>query len=326
MKKKWSLFIVCVLGISVLFFFVIHRFIREAPSRTAEHTKRSYGAYFVSVAVSKFTQTDLPCLCVQIDNKTFSMELDLGFQGDLTIESSFINQISSKTLIDIKDMYGFRGKAYPTNLYLIPKIEIGAMSFIQPILQENSEEFRQDGEIVQLGNNSSSHEPGRVGWELFHNVNLLLDLKNSKIAFCDSLETLKKQGYSFDNFVKIPLLIERGLVEFEAQPTKKTALRCMLDTGCTWNILNTEIEPDKSIEQVAWEHESITEYPSFQIGNRDFGAVAFHLLPIKIPIRIDAILGMEFFKEHLVFLDFSEKCIYFSKNHLFRDEDRSCLE
>ena len=313
MRKKWGLLLVCFLGISIASYFGFSLFIREKPSRIREHTKHSYGAYFVPVSISKFTQTGLPCLPVQIDDRIISMELDLGFQGDLSIEDTFIEQIPSKTLIRTKRMYGFRGKEYQTNLYRIPKIGIGAMSFIQPILQKNSEESRSDAVIVQNGAKRSTHEQGRVGWELFYNVNLLLDLKHSKIAFCDSLDTLKNHGYGIGDFVKIPLLLDRGLVEFDAKLTGGS-IRCMLDTGATWNILNTEIEEGKSIEQVAWEPENILEYSSFKIDHMDFGAIAFHLFPIKIPIHIEAILGMEFFEKHLVFLDFAEKYVYFAKD------------
>ncbi len=211
-------------------------------------------------------------------------------------------------------MYGFKGKEYPTNLYRIPKIKIGAMAFIQPILQENTEQSRKDSVIVQNGNKPSPREPGRIGWELFHNVNLLLDVKNSKIAFCDSLPTIEDHGYKITDFIKVPLLLERGLIEFETD-TPDGHLRCMLDTGATWNVLNSKIEEENSIEQVIQDPSNILEYSSFQIGTEEFGPVAFHRIPIKLPIHIEAILGMEFIEDHLVFLDFAEKYVYFSKDH-----------
>ena len=215
-------------------------------------------------------------------------------------------------------MHGIRGKEYPTNLYQIPKIEIGRMSFIKPIMQEHADQFTNDSVFVQDGSAPSPRDPGRLGWTLFYNTNLLVDIQNSKMAFCDSLATLKAQGYSIEKFISAPLLIERGLVEFIAE-TPKGSLRCLLDTGATWNMLNAGLEEGKSIEQEIWKPENVFEYPFFIIGDQDLGPITMRRVPIKSPIFLGAILGMEFFREHLVFIDFAGKQIYFSKSCLKED-------
>lgn len=268
--------------------------------------------YFVPIPFTKFSSIQSPCVQVNIDGKTFSVELDLGYRGDLTFTKETIDLISSKSFICEKPMYGIRGKEYPTSLYRIPKAKIGAMTFFKPILQEERPELVKDSVFVKNGGEPSPREPGRLGWELFYNVNLLVDVKNSQIAFCDSLDTLEKQGYQVESFTKTPLLLERGLVEFQAQ-TSEGLLLCMLDTGATWNMLNSEIQNGKSIEDEMWKSENIIEYTSFKIDKNEFGPIAFHRMPIKIPIRIEAILGMEFFQEHQVFLDFAGKWAYFLK-------------
>jgi hypothetical protein len=81
----------------------------------------------------------------------FSMELDLGFQGNLSIKQNFIDQISSKTFIRAKNMYGIKGKQYLKNLYHIPKIKMGRMSFTEPVLQEDTLEFFKDSVFVENG-------------------------------------------------------------------------------------------------------------------------------------------------------------------------------
>lgn len=311
MHCKRLVFCICLLAFSTSSCF---RIPKQGTQQTTQRLPTNDAAFLVSVPITKFSSIQSPCIDVHIDNTTFSMELDLGFRGDLTLANKFIDQISSKTFILTKPMYGVRGKEYSTDLYRIPKIKIGTLAFIKPVLQKKGEEFTEDAVFVQEGRKPSPREDGRVGWELFYNVNLLIDIKNSKIIFCDSLDTLKKHGYLIKNFTKVPLFLERGLLEFEAQ-INEGALRCMLDTGSTWNILNTEIEDGKSIEQVMWEPENTLTYPSFKIGKKDFGSIALHRIPIKLPIHIEAILGMEFFQDHLVFLDFTGGSVYFSDVH-----------
>jgi len=92
----------------------------------------------------------------------------------------------------------------------------------------------------------------------------------------------------------------------------------MLDTAASWNILNGEIEDGKSVDEAMWDESNLVECPSFKIDGTDFGKIAFHRIPIKIPIHIEAILGIEFFQKHLVFLDFANGCAYISN-----DQDRS---
>lgn len=268
--------------------------------------------YFVTVPIHKLSSIQSPCIDVIVEDNTFSMELDLGYRGDLIIRKQSLDIFPSKNFIREKPMYGFRGKKYPTKLYQIPKLKIGKMTFFKPIVQEEGEEFIKDSLFVQEGIEPAPRDIGRLGWELFHNVNLLVDVRKSQIAFCDSLETLENQGYPIKSLIKIPLFLDRGLVELEAE-TPEGTLRCMLDTGSTWNILNNEIDEEMSIDEAVWESENILKFPTFKISGKEFGPIKFHRIPIKIPIHIEAILGMEFFQEHAVFLDFSDKTAYISK-------------
>ena len=313
MKKKWTLLLIICLGMLCISYFGITQFLlREQSSRTTVHFKDSYGPYFVPVSISKFTDVGIPCLNAEIEDKVVSLKLDLGFQGELGVWGSFIDQIPSKTFLYTQAIGGFRGIKHENNVYKIPKITIGAMSFYQPELQEESDQFLNECVINEENAEPSPHEPGRIGWEFFRNFNLFLDLKNSRVAFCNSLDPLSQYGYEISKFIKAPLLIERGLIEVEAK-TAEGPLRCMLDTGATWNVLNTELEAGKTIEQAALDPENILQNASFHIGESDFGALAFHRFPLKFPIHVDAILGMEFFQDHIVFIDFSENCIYFQK-------------
>lgn len=238
------------------------------------------------------------------------MKLDLGFRGDLVMMEQGITQISQKVFVGEKPMYNIRGNKYPEKLYQIPKVEIGGITFIRPIMQEETEEHRKESIFSQKEEKENLWEDsGKLGWHLFEKSNLLIDIKNATIAFCDSLETLSKNGYAVDQLIKTPLLLERGLVELKTKASDQPLL-CTLDTGCTLNFLNREGE----IEQELWKEENVISYDSFKIEEVELGPILFHQIPIKIPIHLEALLGMKFFKDHLVFLDFGRKTIYFSKN------------
>jgi hypothetical protein len=308
MKKRWFLFAL-LLGIGISAYFVLTSPKEEKPSLKPKHGKETIGSYFFTTPISHFTSSDLPCLTVQMDDLAIPSMLDLGFRGDIDFTSEIINQIQEKVFIGEKNMYGFRGKAYKKKFYRAPKIKIGKVTFSKSIMQEDSEEFRLDASIIEDKNvEPTPDEPGRIGWQLFQNANLFLDLGNSQIALCDSAQTLSKNGYPIEFFVKTPLLTERGLVEFEAL-TPNGPVLYSLDTGCTWNILNTENGEARSIKEMAFDPTNLSQV-TFQINGQTFGPMSFHRLPINLPIKVEAMLGMEFFRTHQVFLDFAENQIY----------------
>lgn len=295
-----------------IFLFITSCNISNKDIPKCEKCPQPQKPYFITAPITKWSATQAPCLDILIEKKRISVELDLGFRGNVTFTKQWVDSLSSKTFLREKTMYGIRGKEYATNLYQVPALEIGKMTFLKPILQEEEEIFAKDSTFVQKGQKESPKEPGRVGWELFSNVNLLVDAKNSLIAFCDSLDTLEMHGYKVEEFTCSPLLLQRGLVEVEVE-IPEGMVRCVLDTGSTWNMLNCESEPKQSIDDLIWKEDNIVEYSSLKINENDFGPISFHKLPIKIPIRVEAILGMDFFKNHIVFLDFKKKFIYFSK-------------
>ena len=303
MKRKSAFFLLSLLGIlSISYVWISKSFRKEIPIQEPRHFKYQQAHYFASIPISKFTAANQPCLAVQFNDETVSVMLDLGFRGHISFSSDFLDRIKHKKYLRSKKMYGALGHEYEEKLYEGPTMHIGPLSFSGLLIHEHSDKFHENATLfIKEGEMLSTPEPGRVGWELFENTNLLLDLKNSKIAFCDSLDTLKNRGYPTESFIKTALLVERGLVECEAESPERPLL-CMLDTGATCNVVNSE----KSID-------STVEYTSLKIGGQEMGPITFHCFPIKMPIHIEAILGMEFFQNHVVFLDFAENSVYFLK-------------
>jgi hypothetical protein len=310
MKKKW-IFGLTSLGIFISLCICLSKSSQKESSLT--HIKHTQGAYFYPIPLSKFTAANQPCLPVEINGHEATVILDLGFRGQFSFSSNFLKNIENKTYLHSRKMYGVRGGEYEEPVFEVPEMSIKPIIFYHPSLQEYSDSFQKDSSFTQEGHAKSAPESGKIGWELFENTNLFLDLKNSKMAFCDSLATLKKQGYKTKSFVKTPLLLERGLIELQLE-TSQGPLLCMLDTGATWNVLNTKLKNGELIDQAIWDPEHEKSFDTFQINRQKFGPITFRCIPIELPIQIDAILGMEFFEEHCVFLDFSENYLYILNN------------
>lgn len=280
---------------------------KKSPEKP-KHLKETYGSYFFFAPILKFSSGGIPCLMIQVEGQDIIVELDLGLRGEVAFSQKIIERIKEKTFVGERKVYGARGKSYQYSRYKAPKIQLANLDFRGCIMEEDSEELLQNAVILSAGPRKPEFS-GRIGWELFVNCNLFLDLANSNIAFCDSVETLETQGYPMKEFAKIPLHTERGFVEMLVEGSEGTQIWA-LDTGATWNILNTN-DNTKTIEEMALNPRNHIKLP-LKIGDADFGFLPFCKIPIPLPIHVDAMLGMEFFKKHQVFIDFYEKQIYIS--------------
>ena len=315
-KNKWIIFLIGILGIASAVHLCLPKILQKNPlaniKDNAHHAKYKLGAYFFPVEINRFNSGGIPSLTTQIENQIFLVKFDLGCSDCIYLAPNTLNKIEDKTFQKMKKYYGFRGKEYERKVYDIPKAQIGNITFWHPPVSEESEAFQRDSIILKGGVEPPLPEEGRVGWKLFENTNLLLDLKNSKIAFCDSVETLKKEGYPTESFIRTPLLFMHNMLQIETK-TPKGRMYCWLDTGASWNMLNIETNDTMTLEQLAWEVDKSVSIPVLEISGHIFGPFQFHQIPIQLPFQVQAILGMEFFNEHLVFLDFDENYAYIAK-------------
>lgn len=272
--------------------------------------KKPTTSYCISAPSVELSPARIPCLKIEINGYSLDAELDLGLSAYASATKGILDKISDKSLIGTTLMYGRDEKKWEENTYQIPKITIGQISFYDLPLQESSYEFESDAILIKT-QCQEIPELARLGWHLFRKTTLFLDLSNATVLFCNSAETFSKQGYELKKFAATPLLLDRGRMEIEAL-TSRGPLRCQLDTGATLNIFHKDNPEEKSMEQMILDPENIEKLSSFQIGGIDLGPVEFHRLPIHFQIKTDAVLGMEFFLTHQVFIDFIEKQIYFA--------------
>ena len=325
-NRKWYAFsIFLILGTCITLYFSLRKTSQEKTLSSRLLTKKN--SYFVPMKINGFSSGNIPYFSVHIENREVTAKIDLGYEGDIALPSSIIKKLHAKKFIARKSTYGLKGKTYKCDVYELAKIHTENMSFFPVRAEETNPEFEHD---VNLGEEEKllKGDLGRVGWCLFHNFNLLIDCEHSTLALCDSLETLKSRGYPVDSFTETSLLLDRGFIEFEAQ-TEAGMLRCVLDSGSTWNMLNKDLENScnshmiftpENVDQYSIlnpENKSLMSFDSkdhlevsiFNIGGKEFGPMTFNR--IKSPMAIDAIIGMEFFEDTLIFIDFFNRKIYF---------------
>jgi hypothetical protein len=322
---KIRLFIaIAFAGFSILLYVLFPLFQREKGPKYL----RIKGPYFYPVEISEFSSARIPCIQIIAEGKAALVQVDLG-TDDMNLPSEFLQNMSKK-FIQRELFCGLRGKKYESDFYELPKITIGNVSIFSVKVSETNLEFEKDATLASDEEKPSGPYLGRIGWKAFYGMNVLLDCEHSILAFCDSMDTLKKEGYPTEHFIEVPFLLNRGLIEFDAM-TEKGLLRCVLDTGCTWSLLNKDLEgasndhmilnpnnidpehyqlsnPDNA-DLMVFDPEEIYKISAFKIGGKDFGTMSF--LRVKMPAQIDALIGMDFIDSTLIFIDFINRKMYF---------------
>lgn len=323
-RNLWMLIVLALLSIGGGLFFLFKNAPQKDKKDTVLLTKKE--GYFAPLKFHGYSFGNVPYLNVIIGDKRISAKIDLSYLGMLSLPSHLIKDIPEKKWIQRIQVYGKDGRTYERDIYEVKKIKIQGASLF-PVAHIPCSTIEETGlenmhERILLGKpNPEEHSLGTIGLGLLCNFDLLyFDCKNRALVLCNSIETLKKEGYSIESFTEIPMISNPVCIELEAL-SEGGPLRCMLDTGSTFNFLNKKFKSGcndhptalggNQEDLIIYNHEEDTqELSSFKIGGKEFGPLTFHR--IKYPTDIDVILGMEFFNSHLVLIDFENEKVYLS--------------
>lgn len=259
--------------------------------------------------VKKENDLEAPYFHVNIGEARYAMKLDLGAKVDFVMEDRLLKKLEPKTEIGETYRSGILGKQYRVKQYRLPKIQSGDLIFDSPIIEEENPEWKKDA-LYCKQDIFKRKDHGSIGWNLLGKYVLLLDYKHQKIALYDEITDLKAEGYHISDFINLPLLMDRGCLECEITlDGRKT--RCVLDTGCYESVVHRPFEKGVLLEEIFFDSSWTTSFASFKIGKHDFGPMQFRQFPIQALFPIDVILGLDFFRDFSVVIDFPEKQVYF---------------
>ena len=265
------------------------------------------------LGVAQFGVGGMPCFDVEIGQKKVVFGLDLGLDADLSATKELTQNIKDKSFVKTVSMNGIRGGIYEENIYQVPSFKIGRLTTHNRFLNEENAAWEQESTIIHKKDPNVLHPPGRMGWRLFLGITVFLDLKNGKMILAASIEDFFKKKHSLEGFTKTAFLIDHGFIEFIGQ-TPQGPLRCILDSGCTSNLIHGENLNDEPLAKLITDESRFIQVDLFSIGGYNCGPITFRPIPIQFQTPVNVILGMEFLLNHQVFIDFPHQEIYFSSS------------
>ncbi|MGC1879219.1 MAG: hypothetical protein WA347_03185 [Rhabdochlamydiaceae bacterium] len=280
------------------------------PSREKIHPALPANSFY-SFTLTR-SDARIPCLQAEIEEIPFLAKLDMGYDGVLSLPKHLLQQLTHKCHSGTILFASIKGKKYENSVFTIPKLNIGNLVLANLPVEEGDLEFERD---ISFGTNTdleSSDVLARIGWRAFVGTVFLIDLRRSIAICCDSLETLRENGYPLEQFVSTDFLSGEQFMEFEADIGNRL-VKCLLDTGCTLNLIHAPSGASNATDGELVEFGSIDftdPLPSIalSISGRHLGPCIFH--KTQLPFGAQAIVGVDFLETQVICIDLVNNKLY----------------
>lgn len=266
-------------------------------------------SYYFCIPVQIDDRWENPFIQLDIGKKSYQVKLDLGAEFS-SLYPQDLSEIDKKPC-GRHCIIGIRGSRHDGALYEVFGAKIHDLQVPKMKIVEETRDFTINAVIS--GDSANCIHSGRVGREVFNGKNFLLDFISSKVILCKDFKDLAKDGYDLESFVKVPFEMNRMGICLRAQTDVGEQI-LLLDTCSTYCFLRPPLGKDnRAIE--SFKTSSNWRSQKFIIGDFEFGPMNFSLFELT-PFfdMIDGSLGMDFLKQHAIYIDSEKSIAYIQKS------------
>ncbi len=254
--------------------------------------------------------TGVPFVPVTINGVKTQLYVDLGGGGTyVSLSQAILNEAHTGEGKVTGYFTNWKGEHLPKIEYTLKQLTIGQYTIdhlpatqfatIRPFTNDTSR-------VSPLLNN------GIIGLELLKKFSLIIDYQGNKIILFHGplpieYVNIPWKKFSFESGPS-GVIITRSVINH-------TPVRVLWDTGNNYSTMKPEVAsfaglfstcPANLMPEDLNCH--LVKTPDFVVDNQDMGSQTFYVLPTQLP-NMDASLGGNFFKEHIVWIDFDKKII-----------------
>jgi hypothetical protein len=269
--------------------------------------------YYEPITI-EFGRANTPRTEVQIEGKTFVLDVDLGSKFSLDLRKDVIEKIEKKKFHGMGNWKIPSGHEYEAPNYIIPKVTLGNLTFKDVIVQQIEDESLINQTIWDRDSPEKKIHPmniGSIGRPLLQKYNLLIDYCRSRIIVTNDLKKIGEMGYFLHQMQKMPFTI--GLMGINVQMNTKWGVKTFsIDTGSSINLIRSSVLEEEGIMSKIGLNEVVSQCT---MKGRDLENITFHSYDLTPKLSdIDGILGTPFLNHHILYVDFSNHILYFRKS------------
>lgn len=290
-----------------LFFFLLSSTISCTEKYNQTRIEKT-GCVRIPLFYFPFAETALAQ--IEIEGKKYSLLVDVGANFYFSLQKKPLDEIKNKTLLDQTRGIDLKGNNYTEDIYKIESIKISQITVEQVPVKEKSLGYILNShnfsilEFTERERRQIEYIHGNIGNRFFENFVCFFDLNARSLFLAEDLENIKKihslEGFTEISFESTP----NGFVIFPVD-TDFGNKRMLLDSGASHSILNSSNQ--KQTKNIRY-----ATSQTMKINNSNFGAWDFfpYEFTDRFPENFDAILGVDFFKDHLICIDYKNKKVY----------------
>jgi hypothetical protein len=244
--------------------------------------------------------TSAPLVKVNIDQNEYILKVDLGASCQFMLKQRVLDEIHEKKFFGNSKGFDVQGYVYEQPQFLISNICLDKIRFDDVTAIEESDFFVSQGSKLAPSDSQRIQQQlklidGRIGCEAFHSLVCFFDLRQSLFAIEMDRESMEKK-HSLQGYLETSFTLDQGLVCLELTVDEESK-KFLLDTGASRSALNQRSFSGNFTKKFQLE--------GVQLENRNFFIFDF---PEHIS-NIDGILGIDFFKDHAICIDFPNQKI-----------------
>lgn len=235
---------------------------------------------------------------VQIENNFFFLQVCLGNKGYGSLVSQSMEKIKNKKRGNTETWHDINGKAYHDKVFSVDAVVIDGKTFPNVDFSEYQKKINQ----AQLD--------GSLNINFFRlNQFCVVDVPRKFLYFFKNKEDF------FEDF-RLPL--SRFLEIDMKSPDNRLIIDADTDFGRKRLDFSTELSESYLVPtDEKWQLNQKVTFRKFSINNELFTPQSFRLVSFPSHVKeYDGILGMDFFKKHIIFFDFKENKVYIGPNEI----------
>jgi hypothetical protein len=275
------------------------------------------GSKSSSVLPVVWSSGGIPSIEVSIDEEKQLVKLCSSDKFFLSVNELGYKHLKDTTKVGTVSWHDRCGNSYEAPSYHVKKILVGPIAYSDMVVPGASIQD-EEADIIAWNNSNHSMENfpktfGELGLPFFAQTSLLLDLGHDKIIVAKNDELCTKYGLSLDNMKKFSLEPdERGIilkVHSDLGP-----LRLGINTGATLNLIRSSLV--QSVPNCSALLQKDYRGLSYCLTDLIVNSTTFKhqkMYEVKMSDGItwmDGCLGVEFLKEHLVYIDYPNRVVY----------------
>lgn len=256
----------------------------------------------------EYNSGDLPMIPVSIDNHKLWCILDTGSNFPVNLKTNTLEMLQ-KTKLGCHYFSDYLQRGYQSTLYYLPTIQIGDCDFRDIFACDWNPEFETNTTLWNLQPAHDNKEVGFLGRTFLRRTRIYYDFSHSQVVVFKTLHQLKKKNINLKVMQQIPFSYTHTGIILSC-PSEMGELRLLLDTGSTMSILNKKFVQanDRHFHERCNYQYCLLQ--CLKIGKMEVDPLQFYLADLPENSPIDGILGMNYLKQHALYIDYENEVIY----------------